>query len=461
VLEATRQLGLHIETLRKSDAAPIEQEGVRTPDASAAVASSVSAGQAVETALADIAARNGAFNAFTRVLSDRAIETANRLDAGPRRGSLFGIPFAVKDLFDVAGLPTTAGSKSREYAPPAEGDAPLVRRLEAAGAVLIGTLNMDEFAYGFVTRNAHFGDTRNPIAPDRIAGGSSGGTAAAVAAGFVAVALGSDTNGSIRVPAAFCGLWGLRPGDGRITHAGMYPFSTSLDQPGVMTRTAAELAATFDCVRDEVRTAPPPSARPRIGVLTGWFRRNADAGMIERLDAFCAAYGDVVEVNLPEAEQARSAAYVITAAEAGALHEAALETAWDDYDPATRDRLLAGTLLAAKPYIEALAVRRRYRARFDRLFDTVDYLVCPTTPVCAPLFDQQTIVIDGKELPARAHLGVLTQPLSLAGVPIVSAPMRHPSGLPMGIQIVGPRGGEEALLAFAVQLERDGLVGLR
>ncbi|HTP60707.1 MAG TPA: amidase family protein, partial [Burkholderiales bacterium] len=200
---------------------------------------------AVERALAAIKERDGAINAFTAVLPERAL--AKEKTAA---GVLKGIPFAVKNLFDVKGLSTLAGSKINRDLPPAARDSPLIERLEAAGAVLVGTLNMDEYAYGFSTENTHYGPTRNPHNLDHVAGGSSGGSAAAVAAGMVPLALGSDTNGSIRVPSSFCGVWGLKPTFGRLTRDGSFPFVNSLDHLGPFADSVDLLAASYDVMQE-------------------------------------------------------------------------------------------------------------------------------------------------------------------------------------------------------------------
>jgi amidase/aspartyl-tRNA(Asn)/glutamyl-tRNA(Gln) amidotransferase subunit A len=205
--------------------------------------------RAVEASLARIAATDGRVNAFTAVLAERALARAAALDASGDERPLAGRPFAVKNLFDVAGIATLAGSKIERDARPAARDALLVRRLEAAGAVLVGTLNMDEYAYGFTTENTHYGPTRNPHDLGRIAGGSSGGSAAAVAAGQVPVALGSDTNGSIRVPSSLCGTFGLKPTFGRLPRTGSYPFVASLDHLGPFARSVPELALVYDALQ--------------------------------------------------------------------------------------------------------------------------------------------------------------------------------------------------------------------
>ncbi|MBF2036969.1 MAG: AtzE family amidohydrolase, partial [Leptolyngbyaceae cyanobacterium T60_A2020_046] len=223
----------------------------------AAIAAAVQRGQGTATAvvaaaLEQIHQTHATVNCFTEVLADRALETAQRVDraiaAGQSVGPLAGVPFAVKNLFDIAGRVTVAGSRINRDNPPAATDATAIARLEAAGAILVGALNMDEYAYGFVTINAHAGATPNPHAPSRVAGGSSGGSAAAVAANLVPLTLGSDTNGSIRVPAALCGVYGLKPTYGRLSRAGAYLFSASLDHIGPLARSVADIALAFDAM---------------------------------------------------------------------------------------------------------------------------------------------------------------------------------------------------------------------
>ncbi len=414
-----------------------------------------------EQVLADIAARDAGYGCFTRVLAAEARQQAATVDRqvaqGVDPGPLAGVPFAVKDLFDVAGLPTTAGAKLRLSAPPAARDAEVVRRLKAAGAVLVGTLNMDEFAYGFVTNNAHFGTTRNPHDRLRLAGGSSGGSAAAVAAGLVPFSLGSDTNGSIRVPAALCGLWGIRPGDGLISTTGVFPLAASLDTVGPFARCSADLALLY---RLMVHRPPLPAAAaaPRLARLGGWFARNVAADVAAAVDQVAAALGVTAEADWPSAEAARSAGFLITAAEAGALHAPSLRHHALDYDPATRDRLLAGSLLPAAALLPAQRVRGWYRAAVTALWDEVDIVLAPTTPVVAPRIDDPTLLLDGQPVPARANLGIFAQPISLAGITAVSAPVARPDGLPVGVQFAVAPGREALLFQLLERLERQGVL---
>ena len=414
----------------------------------------------VNAALEDISARNSDTNSFTRVLTESAIEAALEVDRkvadGIDPGPLAGVPFGAKDLYDIAGLPTTAGAKMRIGTEPAKRDAVVVTRLKAAGAILVGTLNMDEYAYGFATVNPHFGTTRNPHDLDRLAGGSSGGSAAAVAAGLVPLSLGSDTNGSIRVPAALCGIWGIRPADGAISVKGTFPFVEILDTVGPFVRSAVELELVYELLSGAKLVAS--TTAPRIARLDGWYARNCSPEVLRALDTVMThlGVGDVAE--MPESETARSASYLITAAQGGALHLDTMRSRAMEYDPAVRDRLLAGAMLPTALYLKAMEFRSFFRERVKTLFDQYDILIAPTTPVVAPRIDQATMLVDGIPAPARANLGLYTQPLSLAGVPVVSAPFHVTSGLPIGLQFATAPGREAMLFKFLRDLESDGVL---
>jgi 1-carboxybiuret hydrolase len=314
-----------------------------------------------EAALARIAAQNPVLNAFTDVTAERARSRAAAIDSrhakGEPVGPLAGVPFAVKNLFDVAGLPTRAGSKINRDLPPAARDAPLIERLEAAGAVLVGALNMGEYAYDFTGENVHDGPSCNPHDPARMTGGSSGGSGGAVAGRLVPVALGSDTNGSIRVPASLCGVFGLKPTYGRLTRARTFPFVASLDHAGPFARSVADLTACYDAMQGPDTEDPVCAGRPmepampalaagldglRIATSGGYFHRGLFPEGHAALSTVAEALGVTRELEWPEAERARAAAYVITCAEGAALHMERLRTRPNDFDPAVRDRLIAG-----------------------------------------------------------------------------------------------------------------------
>ncbi len=439
-----------------------------------------------EHALAAIAAGDGTVNSFTAVLADRALAEAGRVDAdvaaGIDPGPLAGAPFAVKNLFDVAGEVTVAGAKISAEDRPARADAEAVARLGRAGAVLVGMLNMDEYAYGFTTENAHYGACRNPFDPERVAGGSSGGSGAAVAGGFVPLALGSDTNGSVRVPAALCGVFSLKPTFGRISCAGMYPFCETLDAVGTFARSVRDLAVSFDLLDGGGAPAAldrPPPVDPdgagdpgdrgdpgdaggglRIALADGYFARGGEPAALAAAADLAAALGVTRRVTLPGAAEARAAAMVITAAEGAQLHLEDLRRRPADFDPMTRDRFLAGALVPARAYLGAQRFRAWFSARMAEVFRTVDVVLAPATPFPAPLVGQREAVVDGETVLTQPYLGVYTQPISFAGLPVVTVPVPTDGGLPLGVQLIGGHHTEATLLRFAARLERRGLAAV-
>jgi len=437
----------------------------------------ISAEALVQVALDDIAARDPALNCFTATFAENSLEEARRIDAdlasGHPAGVLAGVPFAAKELFDVAGRTTRAGSKLRLTSAPAERDAVLVRRLKAAGAILLGVLNMDEFAYGFSTENAHYGTTRNPYDTARLAGGSSGGSAASVAAGLVPFALGSDTNGSIRVPAALCGVYGMKPTFGRLPRTGMTPFSASLDHAGHFARSARDLAAVYACMTgadaddpasvsdpaQEASTAPPDWQSLSVGLVGGWFRDGATEAALAATDKVAAAFQATRPVDLPEVARARSAAFCITAAEGGNLHLDDLRRRPAEFDPGTRDRFMAGALLPANALLQAQRFRRWFQGQVAQIFTGFDLLLAPATPCAAPLIGQDSMQVGQAHIPVRANLGIYTQPISFIGLPVISVPVHVPGELPLGVQIIGKPWSENLLLDVAARLEAAGVIG--
>ncbi len=461
------------------DAAP--PETLPADATAAAIAAAVASGRAsaravVDATLTRIVAGNERVGAFTDVVADRARAAADAVDArraaGRPPGPLAGVPFAAKNLFDVAGLPTRAGSRINRERAPAARDACLVRRLEAAGAVLVGALNMGEYAYDFTGENSHDGPSRNPHDPARMTGGSSGGSAAAVAAGLVPLALGSDTNGSIRVPAALCGLFGLKPTFGRLSRAGSFPFVAAFDHLGPFARSVADLALAFDAMQGPDPEDPACAQRPaepvlprledgagglRIAVAGGHFARNGDPEAFAAVAVAARALGAARVVEFPEAARARGAAYVITAAEGAALHAERLRDRPGDFDPATRDRLISGLAIPAAWVIRAQKFRQWYRARVLELFADVDVVLAPATPCRAPRLGQTELVLDGVTLPLRPNLGVFTQPISFVGLPVVAAPIWPDAGLPLGVQVIAAPWREDLALRVARALEASGV----
>jgi 1-carboxybiuret hydrolase len=454
---------------------------VSAPADAASIAAAIAAGQtSARTIVLDVLERirrvDGRVNAFTDVLDARALARADQLDAGIRDGArlgpLAGVPFAVKNLIDIAGLPTRAGAKINRDRPPAERDGALVRRLEAAGAILVGGLNMGEYAYDFTGENVHDGDAHNPHALDHMTGGSSSGSGAAIAAGLVPLTLGSDTNGSIRVPAAFCGCFGLKPTYGRLSRAGSFPFVGSLDHLGPLARNVTDLALAYDAMQgpdsdDPVATnRPPEPVLPvleagigglRIAVAGDYFARGGDPEVFAAVARVASALGARSTVVLPEAQRARAAAYLITAAEGATLHLDRLRARPKDFDPAVRDRLIAGAMLPAAHVERAQRFRRWYRARVLELFDSVDVILAPTTPCRAPKGGQTHFVLDGVSLPVRPNIGVFTQPISFIGLPVAAAPVWLDDGLPLGVQVIAAPWREDLALRVARHLEQTGV----
>jgi aspartyl-tRNA(Asn)/glutamyl-tRNA(Gln) amidotransferase subunit A len=431
----------------------------------------------VETTLAEIGRTHAAFNIFTGVTAERARSDAARVDAMVAErldpGPLAGVPYAVKNLFDVAGTVTLAGSKVLAHSPPAAVDATTVARLRAAGAVCLGAVNMGEFAYDFVTENIHVGPTRNPRDTTRSAGGSSGGSAAAVAAGLVPISLGTDTNGSIRVPASFCGVWGLKPTFGRLSRAGAFPFVASLDHVGPFARSVADLALAYDVLQGPDAHDPVCADWPiepatpgvdggidgvRVAVLGGYFATGGDPGVHAIVDQVAQALGTSRTIEWPAVQQARAAAFIITATEGGRLHLDRLRTQAADFDPAVRDRLTAGAMTPAAWYLQAQRFRRWWRAAVLPVFEEVDVLIAPATPVHATHLGQEMMTIDGRDVLVRPNLGLFTQPISFIGLPVVAAPVRVASNaLPVAVQLVGAPWSEALLLRVAAHLEAVGL----
>jgi len=429
----------------------------------------------VEATIARIRARDPLLNSFTAVTEQRALLRAQALDDARARGErsppLAGVPFAVKNLFDVAGLPTLAGAKINRDAPAASRDAALIERLEAAGAVLVGALNMGEYAYDFTGENVHDGPARNPHDLSRMTGGSSGGSAAAVAGGLVPLALGSDTNGSIRVPCSLCGLFGLKPTYGRLSRARSFPFVASLDHVGPLARTARDLALAYDAMQGYDPDDPACADRMaepvvplldrgaeglRIAVAGGYFKcRSAEA--VYAIDRVAAALGANRDIEIPQAERARSAAFIITASEAASLHLDRLRTRAQEFDPAVRDRLFAGAMVPASLAVKAQKFRRWYRGEVLKLFAEVDAILAPATPCTAPLIGQRTFMLDDVELPVRADLGLYTQPISFIGLPVVAVPVPI-APLPIAVQIIAAPWREDVALRIAHALEAKGIV---
>jgi 1-carboxybiuret hydrolase len=420
---------------------------------------------------------NPSVNAFTDVTETRALADAAAVDAAIARGDavgpLAGVPYAVKNLFDIAGVTTLAGSIIERDRPPAAVDGWAVGKLRQAGAVCIGALNMDEYAYGFTTENSHYGPARNPHDTSRTAGGSSGGSGAAVAAGLVPLSLGTDTNGSIRVPASLNGIFGLKPTYGRLSRAGSVAFVPSLDHIGPFARSVADVATAYDALqgRDAADAGQTPRAvEPvanlvgagtsglRIGRLTGYF----DGPMSEAARTTVARIAEALgaaTVAAPEITAAgRSAAFIITASEGAKQHLEHLRFRRAELEPLSRDRLLAGSLVPAQWYLHAQQVRALWRTAMAALFQDWDVLIAPATAVAATPLGQDMLEVDGQTLPLRPAFGLFTQPITCIGLPVLAVPVQNADGvLPIGVQLIAAPWREDLLVRAAGFLEAAGI----
>ncbi|MFQ6550345.1 AtzE family amidohydrolase [Aestuariibius sp. 2305UL40-4] len=445
----------------------------------ATIASQVRAGRvtAAETIARTLAALENCrdLNAVTHLHADRARARAEDIDrqvgTGKDPGPLAGVPFAVKNLFDVAGQITRAGSRATGRNAPADRDAFAIRSLEAAGAILIASTNMDELAYGFAGENAHDGDTRNPRDPALSAGGSSSGSSALVAAGAVPLALGTDTNGSVRVPTALSGVAGLKPTYGRLSRSGVTPFVRSLDHVGLFATDIHDLALAYDALQARDHNDPVQAPRPlepaapgvdtsmtiRTARLNGYFDAPLHPDVRTVTDMAAQALEARGPITLDLAEAARAASFILTTAEGGQHHLPGLITHPDRFGPLVRDRLRAGALVPAAWTARAQKLRRRVTRQLAALMRDHDILLAPATPCPACPLGTAEWEVAGVTLPIRLAIGMFTQALTLTGVPIaVLGQKGATSGLPVGVQIIGRPFEEATVLRAARRLEQAG-----
>jgi aspartyl-tRNA(Asn)/glutamyl-tRNA(Gln) amidotransferase subunit A len=424
-----------------------------------------SASEVVADVLKRIVERNPGLNAFILVMDDSARLQAADLDrelaAGRDRGPLHGVPISVKDLFDVAGTPTTAASRVRE-GHVAAADAEVVGRAREAGAVIVGKTNLHEFAFGTTNDESAFGPARNPHDPSRSPGGSSGGSAASVAAGLALGTIGSDTGGSIRIPAAACGIVGLKPTFGEIGLDGAVPLSRSLDHAGPLAGTVFDAWILYRALAGHAELRPPaprPVAAPKLSVLRGYFCDLLDdevrarfEGSLDRLRAG----GVVLDQARIEHASLTSPAYMhISFSEAAAYHARTIETVPHLYTPPVRQRLELARYVLAEDYVRAQEVHEALRHEVDAALCGRDALVLPTLPIPAPTIGQVSAIIGEAKHPVRALMLRLTQLFNLTGHPAISLPCGSTRmGLPCGLQLVGARGATDALLSTASAIEQ-------
>jgi aspartyl-tRNA(Asn)/glutamyl-tRNA(Gln) amidotransferase subunit A len=417
-------------------------------------------------------------NAFITVTAGSALRAARRADeelrAGQDRGPLHGIPIALKDLFLTRGVRTTGGSLLYEHHVP-EIDASVVKRLKAAGAVLMGKLNMHELAYGITSANPHFGPVRNPWNTAHSPGGSSGGSGAAVAAGFVFAAMGSDTGGSIRIPASFCGVAGIKPTYGRVSRYGTFPLGYSLDHMGPLARSVRDAAAVLTVIARHDPRDPASSRRAaedfvpeagvsirgvRIGVPENYYFDRVDpdveAGVRGLLRLAATLGAEIRPVRVPDIAALNAVARVILLAEASAVYESQMQDR-SKFGVDVLALLDQGRLIPATDYVNAQRLRRRLRQQFAELWRDVDCLVAPATPAPAPRIGQSTVTLGGEEEDVRLAATRFARGINVLGLPAVSLPCGLTAeGLPAGAQIIGPAFSEAALARVGAALEDAG-----
>ncbi len=437
-----------------------------------------SAKELVDSALTQIERQNPDLNAFITVCPDqaraRAIELDRRRRSGAERGPLCGIPIALKDVFFTRGVRTTCGSKLFEDHVP-DFDSTVAAKLEAAGAVLIGKTGMHELAYGITSENPHFGTVQNPAAPGRIAGGSSGGSAAAVASGMVMAAMGTDTGGSIRIPAAYCGTVGLKPTSGRVSRYGVLPLDFSLDHMGPLTRTVRDAALILNVIagydeRDDTSSRHPvvdfePPRDPSLrGVRIGWpqtfFFERVDpeiAAAVEKAARLAEGNGArIVPVTVPDIAAINLVGRVVLLSEAASVFGPDLKARPEFFGEDVRLLLEQGSLLPATTFINAQRLRRGMQKEFARLWATIDVLLTPTTPIAAPLLGSATVSLNGQTEDIRAASTRFTRAFNVLGIPAISIPCGWTSNrFPIGLQLAGPAFSEKRLLEVAAGFERE------
>ena len=435
----------------------------------------VTAREVTATFIARIADLDRSINSFITVLADRALEQADRLDAERRAGApagpLAGVPVAVKDMVDVAGAPTTAGGHPRFTRHPRE-DAPLVARIRAAGGIIVGKTNLHEFAYGVTNVNRHHGATHNPWALDRIPGGSSGGSAAAVAAGLCAAAVGTDTGGTVRIPAALCGVVGLKPTFGAVPLEGVFPLGWSLDHAGPIARSVEDAALLYRVMADpphregraktsgaRAATADGDLAGVRVGVPRPYFWEELDPevrGPADRaLEVLRSLGASLHELEIPWAALTGAASAIILAVEAVSVHAQGLSDHPDAFSDEVRVRLDRGFFVPGAALLRAQRARAWLTGTFEQAFEWADVLVMPTTPAAAATIAAAEQAAAGQAPSLSGTYTRLTNPFNVTGQPAVSVPCGlTPGGLPVGLQIVGRRANEGGILRVAAAYER-------
>jgi len=424
----------------------------------------VSSRELVTQSLRQIERMDSKLNAFITVTGETALQEADERDqelaSGIDRGPLHGIPIAHKDLLRTKGVRTTAGSRIyADYVP--QRDAAIVTRLHEAGAVSLGKTGLHELAYGITSNNPHFGAIHNPWDLARIPGGSSGGSAVAVAAGMVPFTTGTDTGGSIRVPASFCGIVGLKPTFGRVNIRGVLPLGFSQDHVGPLTRTVRDAAIAFQAMVDDPTGYVPPANLSLSGLRIGWPKNffmdqvdpQIEVAVRAAFETAAAIEGRIVEIEMPDMNALRAAAATCLLVEAVTVVRPYLDRR-ADFGADVLAMLDQGKAIAAIDYIEAQRTRRRIGREFARLFEQVDCIFTPTTPITAPKIGQTIVEIRGGKEEVRSAATRFTRVMNALGLPAISIPCGFSrSGLPIGLQIIAAARQEDLLLRIAAAME--------
>jgi len=434
---------------------------------------SISPSDLIEVALARIERFNPTANAFITVLANHARAEARRAEKQLRgRGAaslLCGIPISIKDNFSTRGVRTTAGSSILSRFVPGS-DSEVVRKLQHAGAIILGKTSMHEFAYGITNENPHFGPARNPWDLDRITGGSSGGSAAALAMGIGYAATGTDTGGSIRIPSALCGIVGLKPTFGLVSVQGVVPLAKTLDHAGPMARSVTDACIILDAIAgDYPQGAIRPDPRKlrknrprkfRIGWPKQYFFERIDREVHDAIESAAKCFkslgATIKQVSLPGLEHSVEPSTNIALAEATQYHESQgyFPAQADKYGDDVRYRLELGRKILAADYLHALDVKREITREFDLVFENVDVILAPTLPIAAPRIGEKEVIIGGEKETVRSALVRLNRPANLTGHPAISIPCGFTrGGLPIGLQLIGPHWSEARLLSIALAYE--------
>jgi aspartyl-tRNA(Asn)/glutamyl-tRNA(Gln) amidotransferase subunit A len=420
----------------------------------------ISAAELTEEALRSVEKENPRLNAFLTVTGDLARKQARMLDEelsqGVDRGPLHGIPIAHKDIVDTAGIRTTAGTKIFADRVPVE-DAEIVTHLAQAGCVMVGKTNLHELCYGITSTNPHYGAVRNPWDTERIPGGSSGGSAAAVAAGLIFMGSGTDTGGSIRIPASMCGVVGFKPTYDAVSRLGVGPLGFTLDHVGPLTRTVRDAALCFAAMSGRAAAPGKPMKGVRVGIPSTFFFDRVEGEVqsaVREASARAAREGaELIDVPVPNTEAINAVGRLILMAETATVWRRYLDRR-QDFGADVLAGIEQGRLISAADYLDAQRLRRVLAKEFEQVWKQVDFLLTPATPTTAPKIGQTTLEMDGVVEDIRVASTRLVRPFNVLGWPALSMPCgRSSEGLPVGLQLVAPPGRDESLLSFGEALE--------